>query len=346
MSICTAFEDDNTFDATTTTYDETYTTETSISFDSDGDGYAETAVFDLDGDGIADAYDIIDPATGMETLVLDADGDGSFDTALTDYDGDGTFDETIADLDGDGWYETTLDAGTEATETTTDPFEDLDADVHGDPMAEIEYHQAQASDNDCLPTSVAMVISEMTGTDVPAGELVDLAEELDVLDPDGMTVDNGVRLLEHYGVEAEGRTGSLDELRTMLDADVPVIIALDADDIYGTGDAPFADDTISGHAVVITGIDDEAGLVYINDPGFPDGAGVAVPIDVFEDAWTDFDHQMIVVEDADEAVSVDDAEVTAEPADATGTMQGEIEGSVGDADRVEMVLIPFALKLL
>ena len=72
-----------------------------------------------------------------------------------------------------------------------------------------------------------------------------------------------------------------------------MIIGLDSDDLYGTGDSPFADDLVAGHAVVITGIDDEAGVVYINDPGFPDGAGLEIPLDQFEDAWEDSDNTVV-----------------------------------------------------
>ena len=120
----------------------------------------------------------------------------------------------------------------------------------------------------------------------------------------------------------------------MLDAGAPVIIGLDSDDLYGAGDAPFADDMVAGHAVVITGIDDEAGLVYINDPGFPDGAGVAIPIEEFEDAWTDADHTMIVADDPAIDSNVDDTL----PADQTDEVSGL--GRVFD-----LVLLPFNLTV-
>ena len=114
--------------------------------------------------------------------------------------------------------------------------------------------------------------------EVPQGDVVDLANQLGLLGPTGMSLEGGVALLDHWGVDADVRTGTIDDLRTLLDQGTPVIIGLDADDLYGQGDQPFADDLTSGHAVVITGIDDEAGVVYVNDPGFPDGAGVAVSI--------------------------------------------------------------------
>ncbi len=289
------------------TYDETFVdSSTDAEFDSmvsmtvdvDQDGYGETTVIDFEGDGVADAIDVIDANTGMEALTIDTDADGLMDTAVVDVEGDGVFDVGASDTDGDGVADETFDPAT--GEIIDDPFalddpgNDPNDGVHGDPMTDIPYHQAQASSNDCLPTSVAMVLSEITGTDVPAGDVADLANELGLLGETGMSMEGGLTLLEHYGVDAEVQTGTMDELRTMLDSDVPVIIGLDSDDLYGTGDSPFADDLVAGHAVVITGIDDEAGLVYINDPGFPDGAGVAIPIEEFEDAWKDADNSMIV----------------------------------------------------
>ncbi|MBI5090756.1 MAG: C39 family peptidase, partial [Actinobacteria bacterium] len=311
MSECTIPEtyDDGSFEPEPEYSTTDYTT---ISADLDGDGFAETSVIDFDADGVADAYDILDPETGAETLVIDVDGDGLVDTAVTDADGDGVFESGVADTDGDGEIDSEFDPNTGLPVDTTVPFEETgddpitiddtttetdDDQVHGDPMAEIPYHQAQVGPNDCLPTSVAMVLTEVTGAEVPQGDLVDLANEMQLLGPEGMTLDGGVQLLEHYGVEAEVETGSMEDLRAMLDEGRPIIIGLDSDDLYGAGDSPFADDMVAGHAVVITGIDDEAGLVYINDPGFPDGAGVAIPIEQFEDAWTDADHTMIVADD-------------------------------------------------
>lgn len=309
-----------------------------ISYDSDGDGIADTTVYDFDGDGMADAFEMFDAHTGADVIMIDSDGDGVLDTVVGDLDGDGVFETGAYDSDGDGWLDTTLDVTTTLDTTTShDPFdtEPDDDSVHGDPMADIEYHQAQASTNDCLPTSVAMVLTEVTGGEVLAGDLVDLANELDVLGADGMSMDDGVTLLEHYGVDAEVETGTLDDLRELLDADRPVIIGLDADDLYGLGDAPFADDMVSGHAVVITGIDDETGMVYINDPGFPDGAGVAIPIDEFADAWADSNNSMITI-DLPEGTSVDDG-----PFD-TGT--DDLEGLAGD-DLPDMAILPFTLRL-
>ena len=334
-------------------YDSTF--DGTMSVDTDGDGIAETTFIDFDGDGISDAVSMVDVATGAEYIGLDSDMDGQLDTMIVDADGDGTIDSASMDTDGDGVLDTELDP--ETGEPTDEPCEldpevaetddgtgeiTLDDDaIHGDPMAEIPYHQAQVGPNDCLPTSVAMVLSEITGSEVPQGDLVDLANELNLLGPTGMSMEGGLQLLEHYGVDAEVQSGSMDDLRTMLDNGDPIIIGLDSDDLYGEGDAPFSDDLVAGHAVVITGIDDEAGVVYINDPGFPDGAGVAISIEAFEDAWVDAGNTMIVAE--------------APAADATdaGTAGNVGDSPFGNADDdggvlediVRVVLMPFNLKV-
>jgi len=62
----------------------------SFSFDSDGDGIADTIAVDTDGDGNYDSF------------VMDTDGDGSFDSFISDADGDGHFDSMGMDTDGDG----------------------------------------------------------------------------------------------------------------------------------------------------------------------------------------------------------------------------------------------------
>lgn len=332
-----------------------------MSYDGDGDGFAETTMIDLDGDGVADMFDAIDPTTGAEHITFDSDGDGIVDTIVSDFDGDGVFDMASMDSDGDGVLDTSFDPETgevidgsedDSTEPpfivdeeTSDDTYDVDGEgddlVHGDPMGEMEYHQAQVGPNDCLPTSVAMVLTEVLGDDVPQGDVVDLANELGLLGPTGMSIDGGVQLLEHYGVDAEATTGTLDDLRASLDAGDDVIIGLDADDLYGQGDAPFADDLVSGHAVVITGIDDEAGLVYINDPGFPDGAGVAISIEAFEDAWQDADNSMIVVEDDGSAAA--DAG-TAGNADPFGDVGGDDDSSLLESI-TRFILMPFSLKI-
>ncbi|MDZ4826378.1 MAG: C39 family peptidase [Actinomycetota bacterium] len=237
----------------------------SMSFDTDDDGFAETTVLDTDGDGLADAAVFEDEATGDTMLYMDVDGDGDVDP---------------------------LPDEPEAA-AAADPEPPIDDGVHGDPLDDIVYHQAQPGPVACVPTSIAMVLSELSGETVAADLVVTRAEEMNVLTPTGMSPEDGVRLLEDFDVDAKLERGEVDDLRAALDAGHNVIVGLDATDLYAGGGG-FTDPGMqTGHAVVITGIDDNTGAVYINDPGFPDGAGVQIALAAFEDAWADSDHAMI-----------------------------------------------------
>ena len=79
-----------------------------MSFDGDGDGFAETTMVDFDGDGISDMFSTVD-AAGGEHVTLDSDGDGMLDTVVSDFDGDGTYDMASTDTDGDGQLDTSFD---------------------------------------------------------------------------------------------------------------------------------------------------------------------------------------------------------------------------------------------
>lgn len=191
-----------------------------------------------------------------------------------------------------------------ATETSELP-ETGDPGIHGDPRADIEYHTVQPGPVDCLPTSVSMVLSEVTGQHVPAEDVVALAHEKGFMTDSGMSAENSLQLLQAYGVDAQLETGTIDSLRQALDSGEKVIIGLDSDDLYNGGGGPFDPGLVSGHAVELTGIDDgPPAMIYINDPGFPDGAGVQVPVDLFEDAWKDADHVMVVAQPKTETVDI------------------------------------------
>nr|MBA3280933.1 C39 family peptidase [Acidimicrobiia bacterium] len=288
------------------------------SFDADGDGYAETTLVDSTGDGFADTIVEHDPYTGASAVATDADGDGVVDTLAVDYDADGIIDEAIVsdtapgeapfvddlpDDSGDDGEGSEIDGPFSPNEgaepdVVDDPTGIDGADgVHGDPPGDMTYHQTQPGPVDCVPTSVAMTLSELTGQDVPAADVVAMANSEGFMTDTGMAAPDALTLFEAYGVDAEVSQGSLDGLREALDNGDSIVVGLDSADLYSGGGGPFDTGMQAGHAVVITGIDDgPPGAVYINDPGFPDGAGVEIPLDQFVDSWEDTDNTMIVAE--------------------------------------------------
>ncbi|MBX3314451.1 MAG: C39 family peptidase [Actinobacteria bacterium] len=290
-----------------------------VEYDLDGDGFTDAVELDTDGDGVSDTV-LFEDGTGATYVGVDTDGDGVLDTVVADYDGDGIIDEQVS-TDHDP-TSTTIDPTADDPDDPNDPAATIDGEpdngpfitddqpeageegVHGEPRADIQYHQVQPGPVDCLPTSVAMAISEATGIDVPADDVVALANEQGFMTDAGMSPDDAAALFEAYGMDAEVGSGTVDDLRSALDAGDPVIVGIDAADLYSGDGGPFDQGMVSGHAVVITGIDDgPPGVVYINDPGFPDGAGLEIPLEQFEDAWEDSDHTVVTATSGDVGAS-------------------------------------------
>lgn len=337
----------------TTPYDDSL-----VAADTDGDGYDDTFAHDLDGDGYIDTVAVVDPTTGAVSVLLDTDADGEADTLLVDTDGDGYADEGLTapgteattGADDPESYDPVsdpYDPGSDPDVVPADPFapgaENLteagDEGVHGDPRADTQYHAVQPGPVDCLPTSVSMIVSEVTGETVPAEEIADLADEKGFMNGSGMSAEDSLTLLQSYGVEAELQQGSVDGLRTALDNGDQIIIGLDSADLYQGEAGPFDPGMTAGHAVVLTGIDDgPPAYAYINDPGFPDGAGVQVPLELLEDAWADADNTMVVVGGSPDTVSPEGGEATAGTETvSTGTVSEE-SSEVG-----RLLLLPITL---
>ena len=133
----------------------------------------------------------------------------------------------------------------------------------------------------------------------------------------GKVPQDAIGVVRQFGTRGQVETGTLDDLATALDSGEEIVVGLDAADLYYEGGGPFDPGLESAHAVVITGIDDEAGLVYINDPWFSDGGGVAIPVEDFLDGWEDSDNVMIVTE----------GEAAAETSTAATVTEGEAETS-------------------
>lgn len=73
----------------------------------------------------------------------------------------------------------------------------------------------------------------------------------------------------------------------LLQNGVPAIIFL------RTGDLPYWQHQ-TDHAVIVVGYDDEAQLIYLNDPYF-DEAPIAVSVSDFELAWLERDYHYAVI---------------------------------------------------
>jgi len=187
--------------------------------------------------------------------------------------------------------------------------------LHGDPDEASDYW-AQQNFQDCGLMAVATVVGLTTGRAPSEQEIVAVANSIpspdrngpiytppDPNNPDsdnGTNSDEQILLLKHYGIAA---TATDDELAPQvgvatgmpaligyLDAGRRTIVGVNAETIWAE-DGGYTDDD---HSLVVTGVDPEAGLVYLSDSGTEDGDGEQVPMNVFESAWATGGHDLIV----------------------------------------------------
>ncbi|CAN5755568.1 C39 family peptidase [soil metagenome] len=196
------------------------------------------------------------------------------------------------------------------------------AEIFGDPYGMAGWTVEQAY-NDCAIMAAADVIGQMTGTAPAEDEIVDFAKHTpSVAEPGDMIYDqtdddddpNGGTIFEdlpvvlaHYGVHGTYMDGaSLHALEQVLGNDGAVIVNVNAESIWDVD----GDRTKSDHALVVTGVDTDAGIVHLNDSGTPDGADEQVGIDTFSAAWQTSGNEMVAV---DQVFSSSSASITMMP---------------------------------
>ena len=89
----------------------------------------------------------------------------------------------------------------------------------------------------------------------------------------------------------------IESLEEALNDGHKVIVSVDSGQIWkGEENDIFSPETTADHAVEVIGIDrtdPENPMVVLNDSGTPNGCGELVPLEVFENAWSAGDSQMI-----------------------------------------------------
>jgi hypothetical protein len=186
----------------------------------------------------------------------------------------------------------------------------------GDPDTASQYWSEQTYD-DCAIMSSAHVIGIVTGSMPDEEDIIDVAASMPSAqhpgsiyirpaDPDSESPDIGGTdaqdlpvLLAQYGVTAAytdddvaadgGLPTGMDALEQYLGDGRSVIAMVNANPIW---DLP--DDGAGAHALVVTGVDADRGIVHLNDSGIDGGADEQVPIAIFQSAWKDMDLEMVV----------------------------------------------------
>lgn len=275
--------------------------------DLDRDGDPEVVAIDTDRNGVVDAA-VAQGLDGTYQVALDADENNVPDSevVLTEAEMRSTMPGTWQLLNpaADPNAEVEPGEGTDpqTAPDTQDPDTDypdvvVDGQLVGDPEGSSADWFRQARDGYCLPASVTQIVARYTGADYADESLfVQWANEMElfVFDAEGtpgVMFEDGLDLLDRAGIPARLEIGSPERLAEMLAEGRGVVVAVDSGEIWN-GEA--VEDNTTDHAVVVTGIDVERGIVILSDPGNPNGNMEEVPIDTFQDAWADSDYSMIV----------------------------------------------------
>lgn len=170
--------------------------------------------------------------------------------------------------------------------------------LHGAPHEATDDWFRQSGDGYCLPASLTEVLSQATGHRFPDESVINarLAELGMPASANGQPLVDGVALLDSFGVESQIQSGlTLTDLEGYLDQGRSLILSVDANNIwYGQNDPVGNPLDKPNHALLITGIDQEAGVVILSDPGTPDGNAEVVPLAVFQEAWSDSGNQALI----------------------------------------------------
>jgi uncharacterized protein YvpB len=174
--------------------------------------------------------------------------------------------------------------------------------IVGTPDQDAETWHHQGTDFTCAVVSQQMILQQF-GIDVSEAQLVYDAVTNGWLTDAGTSIADLGRLLEHYGVDThQGAGAGIESLMSELVQGHAVIVAVDADDMWNPGSLfrdLFGEDG-ADHAVVVTGLDlsdPDHPQVYINDPGDPNGAGKAYPLEQFLAAWSDSGNTYVATDD-------------------------------------------------
>ena len=176
----------------------------------------------------------------------------------------------------------------------------LDA-IYGEPESSADEWFLQIGDGYCMPASLTQVLSEATDTPLPDESLVlDRLAQLGAPDP-AIKAACRSRWVSHcWRASAYPATSSTTQPSMTfdyLDEGRSVVLGLNADYIWEGGNDPVTNPMDqANHALLITAIDEDRGVVVLSDPGTKDGNQETVRLSLFLDAWASGDNQLLVTD--------------------------------------------------
>lgn len=334
------------------------TTTTYETLDTNSDGVIDGFAIDSNGDGVQDLAVFRTPDGYWITADTDADGFSDGDSFLTEEQMQfvmpelwevlqpiGVENETVPEPIPDPVPAPDLEVAPDWEEAPA-PNVDENGQLGGDPEDWAAVWFRQSYNNSCVPSSIAQIFNLYTGNAINEEWFYRRAEELGMWSPIGNTGILGLNpsdaqtLLAESGIPAtvatlESSGMSESDYWTNLDAEIEsgtgVMVMVDSRESIGQnpdGDAVSGTD----HAVLVTDIDEDRGIVTLNDPGRPEGAQMEISIADFHGAWQDSGFAMLM---CDQSASEFQAAQGAAAA-ATSAGQGDPAFAAPSAQPVEL----------
>jgi hypothetical protein len=156
----------------------------------------------------------------------------------------------------------------------------------------------------CVPSSVTQVIEVQTGTHLDSYSVVEQEAAKLGLPATDLTLPQAEELLQGFGISSHVVTGgdaqtAVNDLAGYLEQGRSVVLAVNASPIwYGAADTSDNPDGQADHAVVVSAIDPQTGVVTLSDPGTPAGNEEQVSLSTFLQAWSASDYGMLVTDHA------------------------------------------------
>jgi hypothetical protein len=171
----------------------------------------------------------------------------------------------------------------------------------GDPRGAAEYWSQQQSDYSCAVAAQQSIINQFCDPKLTETQLAELAEQMEWYDPEtGTAATKLASLLEWAGFSTDLTTGAeWNDLAEALNRGDSVLVCLDANEVYSSAsdvDGNLSEYIDAGHAVRVTGMGVDAEgreIIFLSDPGVPDGMSKVAYRDEFINAWQDFGRVMV-----------------------------------------------------
>lgn len=163
----------------------------------------------------------------------------------------------------------------------------------------------QQANGYCVPSSLTQVIEAQTGSHLDGYGLVEqeLAKlglpSTDLTMPQAQEALAGFGISSHIVQGGDPRT-AVGELEGYLEQGRNVVLAVNASPVwYGQADTPDNPDGQADHALVVSAVDPQTGVVTLSDPGTPSGNEEQVPMSTFLQAWSASGYSMLVTNNAE-----------------------------------------------